>query len=531
MRRFAELYDRLDATTSTLAKIAALAAYFRSAPPADAAWAAHFLIGRRLLRLIGYPRLRELALEAAALEPWLLEESVAAVGDVAETIALLVARPEVVSTDETSLASWIEERLLPLREADEAGVRERVLGWWRTLEARELFVLNKLLTGELRVGVSRTLVMRALAEVAGVDRAVIAHRLMGRWSPSAAFFRALVSVEGASADEATPYPFYLASPLEVPIETLGEPADWIIEWKWDGIRAQCVRRGDAVHLWSRGEELVTERFPEVTAAASRLPRGTVLDGELLAWRDDRPLPFAVLQRRIGRTRLSSKILEEAPVTLVAFDLLEWQGEDWRTRPLTERRKLLCEILAGVSPRLRVSPALPPTSWDDLRRRREESRERGVEGFLLKPRASPYRVGRPKGDWWKWKIDPFHLDAVLVYAHPGHGRRASLFTDYSFAVWDGDTLVPIAKAYSGLSDEEIAELDRWIRAHTRERFGPVRAVEPAQVFELAFEDIRLSSRHKSGIAVRFPRIARWRRDKHAAEADTLERVKALLASVR
>ncbi len=529
MRRFADLYDRIDATTSTRAKVAAMVDYFRSAPPEDAAWAVFFLTGRRLKRFVGYAQLRDWTLEASGIPDWLLEESVAAVGDVAETIALLVGRSEAASSD-VSLSGWLESRLLPLREAGAEEMRESILAWWRELPPRELLLMNKMLTGELRVGVSQTLVVRALAEVAGVEPAVVAHRLMGTWQPAAAFFRAAVAAEGTADDASRPYPFFLASPLEREAETLGEPGDWLVEWKWDGIRAQCLRRGDDVFLWSRGEELVTERFPEIELEARRLPSGTVLDGEVLAWREGRPLHFGVLQRRIGRKELKPRVLEEAPVVFVAYDLLEESAVDVRARPLAERRAALERLLANVSSsKVLISPAVVRDSWTELRTLREEARERGVEGFMLKRLSSPYRSGRPKGDWWKWKIDPFHLDAVLVYAHPGHGRRASLFSDYTFAVWQGDELVPIAKAYSGLSDEELAELDRWIRAHTRERFGPVRAVDPVQVFELAFEDIRLSSRHKAGIAVRFPRIARWRKDKTAREADTLDGVRALLAA--
>ena len=526
MKRFADLYDRLDSTTSTSAKVAALADYFRTAPPEDAAWAVYFLTGQRLKRLVGYAQLRDWTLEASGLSDWLLEESVAAVGDVAETIALLIARSDAVSSP-LSLSHWLEERLLPLRETDAEGVRERILAWWRELPARELLLLNKMLTGELRVGVSQTLVVRALAVVAAVEPPIVAHRLMGHWQPSGAFFRSLLAPEGPAEDVSRPYPFFLASPLEQDVASLGDPREWLVEWKWDGIRAQCLQRADEVFLWSRGEELVTERFPEVELEARRLPPGTVLDGEILAWRDGRPLPFALLQRRIGRKELSPRVLEEAPVSLVAYDLLEENGVDVRARPLAERRAALERLLERFSSRILVSPAVVGADWQALARLRDEARDRGVEGFMVKRLSSVYRAGRPKGDWWKWKIDPFHLDAVLVYAHPGHGRRASLFTDYTFAVWRGDELVPIAKAYSGLSDEEIAELDRWIRSHTRERFGPVRAVEPVQVFELAFEDIRLSSRHKAGIAVRFPRIARWRKDKPAREADTLEGVRALL----
>ncbi|HKI05188.1 MAG TPA: ATP-dependent DNA ligase [Thermoanaerobaculia bacterium] len=531
MKRFAALYEALDRTTSTNEKVAALASYFSSAPPEDAAWAIWFLTGRRLKRFLQGRLLAGWAMTEAGVPDWLFEESYGSVGDLAETISLVLdGRGESERAAELPLSLWMAERLLPLRALAVEEQRERVTGWWRGLPRWETFVLNKLLTGELRVGVSQTLVERALAQVAGVPQPTLAHRLMGTWEPTGAFYLGLLSPGEAKEDGSRPYPFYLASPLEQPAESLGEASEWLAEWKWDGIRSQLIRRGGALHLWSRGEELITERFPELTrAAASLLPDGTVLDGEILAWRDGQPLPFAVLQRRIGRKKLTEKVLAEAPAVFLAFDLLETGGQDARERPLAERRADLERLLERGRPFFLVSPRIEADAWGDLARAREEARGRGVEGLMLKRLASPYRTGRKRGDWWKWKIDPFTVDAVLVYAQPGHGRRANLFTDYTFAVWSGGELVPIAKAYSGLSDEEILDLDGWIRRHTLQKFGPVRSVEPEQVFELAFEGIALSSRHKSGIAVRFPRIARWRTDKRPDQADTLEGIRQLLES--
>jgi DNA ligase 1 len=531
LRRFAQLYEELDRTTSTNEKVAALASYFSAVPPEDAAWAVWFLTGRRLKRFLPGRLLAGWAMEEARVPDWLFEESYASVGDLAETIALVLdGRGEPETAEEIPpLSRWMAERLLPLRALTPEEQRERVTGWWRGLPRWETFVLNKLLTGELRVGVSQTLVERALAQVAGVPQPTLAHRLMGAWEPTAAFFERLLAPGGDEEEDGSrPYPFYLASPLDQPVESLGAPRDWLAEWKWDGIRAQLLRRGGAVHLWSRGEELITERFPELTrSAASLLPDGTVLDGEILAWRDGRPLPFSVLQRRIGRKKLTEKVLAEAPAVFLGFDLLEIEGQDVRERSLAERRADLERLLVQGKPFLLVSPCIEVTAWENLAQAREEARGRGVEGLMLKRLSSPYRTGRKRGDWWKWKIDPFTIDAVLLYAQPGHGRRANLLTDYTFAVWSGGELVPVAKAYSGLSDEEILTLDGWIRRHTLQKFGPVRSVEPVQVFELAFEGIALSPRHKSGIAVRFPRIARWRTDKRPDQADTLEGIKKLL----
>jgi DNA ligase-1 len=530
MKRFAALNEALDRTTSTNEKVAALAGYFSSAPPVDAAWAVWFLTGRRLKRFLPGRLLAGWAMTEAGIPDWLFEESYGSVGDLAETISLVLdGRGLAEPAPEIPLSRWMEERLLPLRGRSPEEQRPEVTAWWRGLPRWETFVLNKLLTGELRVGVSQTLVERALAQVAGVPQPVVAHRLMGTWEPTAAFFASLFSPGAEDEEDASrPYPFYLASPLEAPVESLGEPGEWLAEWKWDGIRSQLIRRGGAVHLWSRGEELITERFPELTRGAlPLLPDGTVLDGEILAWRDGRPLPFSVLQRRIGRKKLTEKVLAEAPVVFMGYDVLEITGRDARELPLAERRQTLERLLGPGRPFLLVSPRVDFPTWEELARSRREARERGVEGLMLKRLDSPYRTGRKRGDWWKWKTEPFTVDAVLVYAQAGHGRRANLLTDYTFAVWSGGELVPIAKAYSGLSDEEILTLDAWLRRHTVQKFGPVRSVEPLQVFELAFEGIALSPRHKSGIAVRFPRIARWRTDKPPEQADTLEGIRRLL----
>ena len=525
MKRFAALYEALDRTTSTNAKVAALVAHFREAPPGDAAWALFFLTGRRLKRLIPSAVLHALAVEETRLPEWILSESYSAVGDFAETLALLIDAGEGTGS-ERPLDSWMHDRILPLRDAEPETQKDALRRYWRELTESQRLVLNKLVTAEFRVGVSATLVIRAAAEVAGVTPPVMAHRLMGDWEPTAAFFESLRAPEGARDDDSRPYPFYLASPLQDPVDTLGPRGDWLAEWKWDGIRAQLVRRA-GIHLWSRGEELITERFPEIVQAAAALPAGTVLDGEVLAYRDGRVLPFAILQTRIGRQKLTPRILAEAPAVLMTYDLLEQDGQDIRTLPLSERRARLASLIGASSPLL-LSPEVEGSEWDELGKQREDSRARQVEGLMLKHRASPYRSGRPRGEWWKWKIAPFTVDTVMIYAHPGHGRRASLFTDYTFAVWHEGALVPIARAYSGLSDAEILELDGWIRRHIKDRFGPVRAVEPVQVFELAFENIARSTRHKSGIAVRFPRILRWRKDKKPEDADRLETLVEMLA---
>ncbi|HVJ38429.1 MAG TPA: ATP-dependent DNA ligase [Stenotrophomonas sp.] len=532
MKRFAALFRELDRSTGTGDKRAALVAYFRDAPPADAAWALYLLSGGKITsarqRIASTGELREWITATAGIADWLVADSYDHVGDLAETLALLLDDPPGTSED-VALSTWIEQRLLPVANAPVEVRRAVVEAAWRTLDFEQRLLFNKLLTGALRVGVSQRLVQQALAELSGLDIARIAQRMLGSWAPTPAFLADLLSPDELESDRQQPYPFFLASPLEGSHEALGDIAHWVLEWKWDGIRLQLIRRGEEVALWSRGEERLDGRFPEIERAAAALPPGTVIDGELLAWRIDQPqpLPFAALQTRIQRLRPGPKTLAEAPARVIAYDLLELAGEDLRERPLRERRALLEGVLATLGdPHLVASPLVQANDWEEAATQRLEARERGVEGLMLKRADSPYRAGRRRGDWWKWKIDPLTIDAVLIYAQAGHGRRSTLYTDYTFGLWHEGALVPVAKAYSGLDDREILDLDRWIRAHTTERFGPVRAVTPEHVFELGFEAVNASKRHKSGIAVRFPRILRWRHDKRPPEADTLSALQAL-----
>ncbi len=527
MKRFAQLFAEVDRTTRTNEKVDAMAAYFARVDAADAAWAVYFLSGGRPKRLIPVRRLATWAMEIAAIPQWLFDECYDAVGDLAETISLLL--PPAIRPAERPLHEWIGQRVLALAKLPEERQRESIRESWSSLDGVERFVWNKLITGGFRVGVSHQLVVRALARASGIDEGTIAHRLTGHWAPTPDAYRALLAADTGDADRSRPYPFYLAYPLEGSLEELGPANEWQLEWKWDGIRAQLIRRDGKTYLWSRGDELVTDRFPEIAAAADFLPDGTAIDGEVMPWTKGAPLPFAQLQRRIGRTKLGPKILADVPVVLVAYDLLEIDGRDVRAQSLAERREQLTRLVgtARAESRLLLSPVVEVTTWTQARLAQARSREQLAEGLMLKRLDSPYGVGRRKGGWWKWKVQPFSIDAVMVYAQTGHGRRASLHTDYTFAVWRDGVLVPVAKAYSGLTDVEIRELDGWIRRHTIEKFGPVRHVEPVHVFELAFEGIQSSPRHKSGIAVRFPRIVRWRKDKPVAEADTLAALHALL----
>jgi DNA ligase 1 len=540
MREFARLYAELDDTTSTARKLDALQAYFGTAAPDNAAWAVYFLAGGKPRQAVPVKLLRQFATEYAGLDEWLFDECYHAVGDLAETIALVLPAPRARS--DAGLAEWVEQRIAPLRGAAPDAIRAALFDYWDQLETGERYLLVKLIGGGFRVGVSRLLVTRALAALSGVDPKVIAQRLMGwtdgRARPSGAAFLALT---GAQSDDeharrgGQPYPFFLAHPLAGDPAALGPVGQWQVEWKYDGMRAQLVARAAQVWLWSRGEELITDRYPEL--AALRLPDGLVIDGEILVWRGGAaaPAPFADLQKRIGRKAVSAKLQAECPAVLVAYDVLEMDGVDVRTLPQHQRRALLEQVVRqAATPALRLSPLVEADNWDELAALRAQSRERGVEGMMLKARDAQYGVGRTRdvGTWWKWKIDPYSVDAVLVYAQAGHGRRASLYTDYTFAVWGHDAegerqLVPFAKAYSGLTDAEIAAVDQAVRRTTIERYGPVRSVQPTMVFEIGFEGIARSPRHKSGIAVRFPRILRQRTDKTVDDADTLATLQALL----
>ena len=563
MRRFADLYQSLDASTATTAKVAAMVAYFRDAPAEDAAWAVYFLAGGKPRQVVPTAMLRQTACAVAGIDDWLFEECYQAVGDLAETISHVLPPP--AAHNDEGLAHWVEQRLLPMKGLGPAEQALRLREALDMLDVQERFLLVKLIGGGLRVGVSKLLVQRALAQWAGIDPKTVAQRMMGytdaRHTPSPQRLQALVAREGEhTLDAGHPYPFFLAHSLPQPpsFESLGAVSDWLVEWKYDGIRAQVVRRAGQVWIWSRGEELVTERFPEVVAQAQALPEGTVLDGEVLVWPAGQPGPssFHLLQQRIARKQLTRKVLAQAPVRFLAYDLLEQDGMDLRGQPQQLRRERLRALLGAVPGQpLDLSPEVQAADWNDCAALRQTARDRGVEGFMLKHRLARYGSGRTKADgtWWKWKVDPLTVDAVLIYAQAGHGRRASVYTDYTFAVWNRPPrdaaeaasvvesisrreparpealqLVAFAKAYSGLSDAEFARVDKVIRATTLEKFGPVRSVAPSLVFELAFEGLNASPRHKSGIAVRFPRMLRIRDDKPLHEADTLQTLRGLMA---
>lgn len=530
MKEFAELFLALDRTNKTNEKVELLRDYFLSASDDDKIWALALFTGRRPSFKINSGQVRAWASQEAGIPEWLFRESYQNVGDLGETISLLLPENKT-SAAERSLKDWFEY-LLVLPEMKEEEKRKLIVTAWSQLTQHEIFVFNKLIMGSFRIGVSQTLVARAVAAATGIEQNIIAHRLMGKWGPADTTFEDLV-LKADEADLASkPYPFYLAYALEGDIQALGEPEHWLAEWKWDGIRAQVIHRNDELFIWTRGEDLATDRFPELHVIQSWIPDGTVLDGEIVTYLDGRPLPFHVLQTRLGRKNITRKILQDAPVSFIAYDLLEFEKKDIRQLHQAGRRDMLENLFEKIpaTQRIIISPEVAFHNWDELKELHKQSRENAAEGFMLKRKTATYQVGRKKGDWWKWKVDPFSIDAVLIYAQRGHGRRTELFTDYTFAVWDEEKkLVPFAKAYSGLTDAEIAQVDRFIKRNTIEKFGPVRTVKPDLVFEIGFEGINASSRHRSGIAVRFPRILRWRKDKKPEQADSLENLKSLLES--
>jgi DNA ligase-1 len=526
MKAFANLYSQLDQTTKTNRKLQALLTYFQLAEDKDKLWAIALFTHRRPRRTVNTTMLRQWAAEHAEIPDWLFEESYHIVGDLAETIALVLPVPDKI-TSVPPLHYWIDY-LNNLRDKGDNEKKEAICAAWSKMNREQRFVFNKIITGGFRVGVSERLMIKALAQYLDLDEPQVALRLSGNWSPVTTTFHDLLQHKDPSEDLSRPYPFYLTYALDIEPETLGNPSDWQAERKWDGIRGQLIKRNGEIFVWTRGGELVTEKYPEYAVLREKMQDGTALDGEILPFRENKPLTFQDLQTRIGRKTVSRKLLETTPVIFKVYDIMEHQGNDVRTTPIQERRKMLEEIVQGIDHSvLQLSETLEFDSWDELMKIKDNSRQYFCEGVMLKRKDSPYRDGRKRGDWWKWKVDPMVIDAVMIYAMRGHGRRANLYTDYTFAVWDEGNLVPFAKAYSGLTDQEINEVDRFVKQHTIDRFGPVRSVDPELVFEIAFEGINKSSRHKSGVAIRFPRIHRWRKDKKAEEANTLEDLYAFL----
>lgn len=532
MRNFAKLIEVLDSTNKTNLKVHALTEYFQHALPSDKVWTIALLSHRRPPRPVNTTLLRLWANELAGIPLWLFEESYHIVGDLAETIALIL--PENKEHSDKSLTEFLME-IIALKKKTDEDKKAYLQQNWLSLNYYERFVFTKLITGSFRIGLSQKLMTRALAKAENLDEDILAFKLMGDWEPASTSFQELVINEKSSDYLSKLYPFYLAYALENEIEDLGNPAEWSAEHKWDGIRSQTIIRNNDIHVWSRGEELVTDKYPEFQALLSAIPNGTVIDGEILPFTENGIGSFNDLQTRIGRKTVSATLLKKTPVILKAYDLLEWQGQDIRHLPFIERRELLENLVESVQKEdfpLQLSERIIFNTWAELTQERMRSREMKSEGLMLKRKDSPYLVGRKKGDWWKWKIDPFSIDAVLTYAMRGHGRRSNLFTDYTFGLWQENEngeqeLVTFAKAYSGLTDAEFREVDDFIKKNTLEKFGPVRSVKPELVFEIAFEGIAFSKRHKSGVATRFPRILRWRHDKKIEDANSIEDLKGMI----
>ncbi|MBL0882383.1 MAG: ATP-dependent DNA ligase [Chitinophagaceae bacterium] len=528
MKAFATLVHLLGNATGTLEKLHALSHYFSTADPKDRVWVIAIFSGRRPKRAISTTQLKQWCIESTDLQEWLFEECYHTVGDLAETIGLLLPPPSS-NTENLPLHYYIE-RLIQLQNEEDKQKKKFIIEVWQELGKDELFVFNKLITGGFRIGVSQKMMVNALAKATALDASLVAHKISGNWDPQTISFDQLLLNDHGNNDDSKPYPFYLAHALDGEPHDLGAPSEWQAEWKWDGIRGQIIKRNGTYYVWSRGEELMTDKFPEYNSFIDSIPDGTVLDGEILPAKDGQPLSFSVLQTRIGRKTITKKQLVEAPIAFFAYDLLEWKGKDIRHIATAERRALLEDLITSIQhlPNIFISPSILFNNWDELISIRENARENHAEGLMLKRKKGPYQVGRKTGDWWKWKIDPLTIDAVMIYAQKGHGRRSNLYTDYTFAVKDGDKLVSFTKAYSGLTDKEFAQVDAFVKKNSIEKFGPVRTVKPELVFEIAFEGIAASSRHKSGVALRFPRINRWRTDKKPDEINTLDDLKQLLA---
>jgi DNA ligase-1 len=533
MKNFAQLIKTLDSSNKTNVKVDALTTYFKNASPEDKVWTIAILSHRRPPRPVNTTLLRIWANELANIPLWLFEESYHIVGDLAETIALII--PTTKEHSDKSLTEYLQE-IIALKKKSDVEKKEYLHENWLALNYYERFVFTKLITGSLRIGVSQKLMTRALSKAENVDEDALAYKLMGNWDPNTITFQELILDEKSSDYLSKPYPFYLAYPIEGEVENLGNPEDWSVEHKWDGIRSQTIFRENEIYVWSRGEELVTDKYPEFKSFVGIIPDGTVIDAEILAFTEGEIGTFNDLQARIGRKTISASLLEKVPVILKAYDILEWEGQDIRNLPYSERRLLLEQLYDSIKdkiPNFQLSERVLLHSWEDVTNERMRAREMKSEGLMLKRNDSPYQVGRKKGDWWKWKIEPLVIDAVLTYAMRGHGRRSNLFTDYTFALWQNNDkgereLVTFAKAYSGLTDAEFRKVDDFIKKNTLERFGPVRSVTPQLVFEIGFEGIALSKRHKSGIATRFPRILRWRHDKKIDEANSIEDLKSMFS---
>ena len=556
-RSFGNLINNLEQCNSTKKKINLISVFIKDIDPRDGSWILLLLMSTRQKRVITGRRLKDILQASFRMPSWLIDDCFAQVGDSAETISLLWPQLKSELTDaniecsevynklfnepkESKPLHWWMETLLPaIKDATETTQNRLILKLWSDIADQDHYLTNKLITGGFRNGVSKGLVVKSIAQAYELDESTVLERLMKPIEINNIWFQELTHPVSINRTDrgAIPYPFYLASPVEIEKIKETPPADWRLEYKWDGIRGQLIKRDTGAYLWSRGEELVNHVFPEIIEMAENLPDGTVLDGEILCWQKDvrKPMAFASLQRRLGRKTVNKKLLKECPTVFLAYDILEHKSIDIRAYNLRDRLKLLESVQLNYNhPCLVIDNEKEFAEWEELIQLRDRARLEGAEGLMIKKISSHYLSGRKRGYWWKYKHDPMTLDAVLIYAQAGTGKRANLFTDYTFALWDDSNkyskdrkLVTFAKAYSGLNNSELMELDKWIRTHTIERYGPTRVVEQKQIFEIAFEGVMESKRHKCGLAVRFPRIHRWRIDKPVMEADCIEQAQALL----
>jgi DNA ligase-1 len=528
LKRFSQLIQELELSNKTNDKIAALISYFTEAKELDKPYVIAMFTGKKPKRPVNTALIKQWAIELSGVPEWLFSESYHSVGDLSETIALIL--PPAEHTVEKSLQEWITE-LAALHGKTDEEKKEYILAAWNGLGTQERFIFNKLISGNFRIGVSNKMLVNAIAKHGEQDSSKIMHSIMGKWHPTEITYQELIQGAHVNTDNSWPYPFCLAYALETPPENLGPTSDWQAEWKWDGIRGQIVKRNGELFIWSRGEELVTDQFPELHFLRDELEDGTVLDGEILAVKDGNVLSFSTLQQRLNRKTINKSQLNEAPIGFFSYDVLEYQGQDLRNEPLANRRKILINLIEQLPTKaiVALSPVIEFETWEQLAELRLTARAINSEGIMLKKLDSIFHSGRKRGDWWKWKINPYTVDTVMIYAQKGSGRRANFYTDYTFAVRDGDQLITIAKAYSGLTDKEIKEVNAFVNKNAIEKFGPVRTVKPELVFEIAFEGIAESKRHKAGLALRFPRIARWRKDKKADEINTLDDLRQLISS--
>jgi len=527
MKAFAKLISNLEQTSKEAFKVTALAQYFSNATDEDKLWTLALFTGTRPKRVVDIKALKEFAEQVYTEGEWLFEASHQIVGDMAETIAYFL--PKAKRNGNHTLSEWIS-MIRTIFNAERIDQRDAITKAWDTLRPEERFIFNKLITGGFRIDVSLKLLSKALAIVTGKDENLLAHKLNSDWHPDEVSFETLIFTENPEAEKSKPYPFHLAHTLESTVAELGDISNWQVERKWDGIRVQVIVRGNKISIWSRKGDILSSKVPELKPLAESMEDGTVLDGELICFKNGKILPINNLRTRFGRRNNSKKQFEESPCVFMAYDILEFKGEDIRNKDLAERRKKLEKVILQYYDEHKIillSDIINNDNWESINSEREKSREHQVTGLVLKNKKSIYGSSRVEGDWWKWPVDPLFIDAILLYAQAGEGGSSKMYREYSFALWHGEDLVTFAKAKSGLEDKELKELTSFVKKNTKEKFGPVRSVAAVQIFRLAFDSITASKRHKSGILLKNPRLIEWLRDKNIEDGNNLDDLKKML----